>query len=279
MQGPQIIASTMSRPSTNARWQYNSQSNNHSKVACWAILFDFLQHSITLQQHARNGTIVVDINVPLGSSTRKPKKLELVVASPGSVTDKLFDSDALSELRIRWGVRLNDEQEQMLKLLPKIAYGPVSDVRVALKAKACMTEHIKAIPRFRDELTTYHQTMHAHSDEVIAVGLAIINSSATFISSVKNGQDENLSEPAVTMHPEHAAARAVEMVREMPSRTDLIREGYDSMGVMVINLANDGSPVGVVSGRPAPAPTDDLHYDRMLGRLVKLYDERYAELP
>jgi hypothetical protein len=246
-------------------------------VACWAIVFDLLEHSTVLQRQARNGTIALGINVPLGSPTRK-RKIELVLGSPGPA-NRLADADALAAQRIKWGVRLNDEQEHMLKTLPMIIDGPVGDVRVALKAKACMTEHIKALPRLHDELTIYHQTIHAHSDEAIAAGLTIINSSPVFTSSVRNKLDDNLNVPIVTHHPEHAAGRVIDMVREMPPRTDLMREGYDCMGVAVVDLANDGSPVGVVSDPPAPPPSDELHYDQMLGRLVKLYEERYSSLP
>jgi hypothetical protein len=46
----------------------------------------------------------------------------------------------------------------------------------------------------------------------------------------------------------------------------------------VVDMANDGSPVHVVDGPPAPDPADVFHYDQMLRRLVHLYDTSYTGL-
>ena len=46
MRGPEILARTMSIPTRRGEspraWQYHSRSDNHSKLACWTLLFDFL---------------------------------------------------------------------------------------------------------------------------------------------------------------------------------------------------------------------------------------------
>jgi hypothetical protein len=43
-------------------------------------------------------------------------------------------------------------------------------------------------------------------------------------------------------------------------------------------MANEGTPVQVVNGPPAPRPPDVFHYDQMLQRLVHLYDTGYGAL-
>ena len=46
MKGPTILARSMSTATRRGQdavaWQYHSRSDSHSKVACWAVLFDLL---------------------------------------------------------------------------------------------------------------------------------------------------------------------------------------------------------------------------------------------
>lgn len=43
-------------------WQYHPRSDHHSKAVCWAILFDLLQASSLMREHARDGLIAFGIN-------------------------------------------------------------------------------------------------------------------------------------------------------------------------------------------------------------------------
>ena len=65
---------------------------------------------------------------------------------------------------------------------------------------------------------------------------------------------------------------------ELPRRTSRAHEGFDAFGIVVVDMANDGSPVQVVDSPPAPGPADVFHYDQMLRRLVHLYDTSYTGL-
>ena len=58
--------------------------------------------------------------------------------------------------------------------------GPVGSVLLALEAKACMTAHIKALPRLYDELNSSQLTVHGAADQAIAAGLAIVNIATAF---------------------------------------------------------------------------------------------------
>jgi hypothetical protein len=92
MNGPDLIARTMSVPSIQDEhgnlWQYHSRSDRHSKVACWATMFDLLQHSALLTRHVAEGKVAFGVNHEFADfRTRRKKKLDLVIHRPGSAAD------------------------------------------------------------------------------------------------------------------------------------------------------------------------------------------------
>lgn len=154
MQGPQIVAQTLSRPGTPDAygniWQYHSRSDRHSKVACWAIMFESLQHSALLRRHVDAGKVVFGVNQQMRDyRTNRTKNLNLVIATPGTAARPVTRPATLEDLAVRWSVRLTDDQQRTLAGLPPITEGPTGVVLVALEAKACMTAHIKALPAVR----------------------------------------------------------------------------------------------------------------------------------
>jgi hypothetical protein len=46
--------------------------------------------------------------------------------------------------------------------------------------------------------------------------------------------------------------------------------------VTLLSLRNDGSPVELVEGPPAPAPGDTFHYGSMIVRMANEYDTTFA---
>ncbi|GMV01318.1 MAG: hypothetical protein AMXMBFR52_09740 [Burkholderiales bacterium] len=66
MRGPAILARTMSVATTRGNggqaWQYHSRSDNHSKVACWTVLFDLLLECDIFRTHAERGRVGFGIN-------------------------------------------------------------------------------------------------------------------------------------------------------------------------------------------------------------------------
>jgi hypothetical protein len=284
VQGPQILARTLSQPAVSDAygntWQYHSRSDRHSKVACWSILFDVLQHSAVLRRHVEAGKVVFGINQQMRDyRTNRTKDLDLVIATPGTTVRVVRRPATLEDLAARWSVQLTDDQRQVLAGLPPIVEGPTGVVLAALEAKACMTAHIKALPRLFDELNSSHATVHANTDGALAVGFAMVNAGATFISSDLNKWDLSQFPARVSEHPQpYWAERAVAKLTELPRRTSRAQEGYDAFGIVVVNMANDGSPVRVMQAPPAPRPADVFHYDQMLRRLVHLYDTSYGDL-
>jgi hypothetical protein len=56
------------------------------------------------------------------------------------------------------------------------------------------------------------------------------------------------------------------------------QEGFDALGIVVVEMVNDGTPVKVFDRPPAPRPADVFHYDQMMHRLIHLYETAYTGL-
>jgi hypothetical protein len=299
VRGPQIITRTLSlaaRPDkAGNRWQYRSRSDHHSKVACWAIAFDLLTESKTLRNHIAQGVVTFGINRQLNDfETGKKKDLDLVVArAPGSdpagvaprggkSVPLAFD---LAELADRFDIQLSHDDRQALEALqlpPAPAGIPGATVLVALEAKACMTEHGKALPRLHDELTSSHGIVHGDTPNALAVGFVMVNIAETFISPGRNTKlitPDN--PPVVNRHTQpHAAERTVAMLKEVRRRAGpgSAQHGFDALGIMLVDMANDGSPVGLVTAPPSPDPGSSFSYEAMIRRASHLYDVTFSGL-
>jgi hypothetical protein len=157
--------------------------------------------------------------------------------------------------------------------------GPSGVILVALEAKACMTAHIKALPRLFDELNSSHATVHANTDTALAVGFAMVNASPSFVSPDLNKKPEALVAPLVSeLRQPYWTERTVQKLEELPRRASRDHEGFDSFGILVVDMKNDNSPVRVVEQPPAPGPSDVFSYDQMLARVVHQYDTAYSGL-
>ena len=105
-----------------------------------------------MRRHASAGKIVVGVNHTMTDyATGRKKDLDLVIARPSGAptTDRMF-----SNLAERYGLDLNHNESRALAGLPELPIAPVGAVLVALEAKACMTAHVKSLPRVYDELNT-----------------------------------------------------------------------------------------------------------------------------
>lgn len=67
----------------------------------------------------------------------------------------------------------------------------------------------------------------------------------------------------------------VAKVEELPRRSAAAGYGFDAVGIVLVDIRDDGSPVTVVTDPPAPQPTSDFHYDQMVRRVVAHYDFRF----
>lgn len=277
MEGPSIIAASMSRPyprgSGKVPWQYHSRSDLHSKVACWAALFDLLRQSALMQRHAAAGKVVFGVNHELRDFTTGRKKvLDLVIARPvGAPTD-----ETLTQLAARYAIVLDPQQDAALATLPVLRRAPVGAVLVALEAKAAMTEHVKALPRLYDELNSSHLTVHGASSQALAVGLVMVNFATSFVSPDLN-KAPGAQQVVSKISQPGAAAAVIAKVKEIPRRAGAGTTGYDGLGIVAVSAVNDGTtPVCLVRAPPAPQPGDIFFYDNMITRVANQYDATFA---
>jgi hypothetical protein len=254
-------------------WQYHSRSDQHSKVACWTVLFDLLQHSNVLRSHAASGKVIFGVNVTMRDfDSGRKKDLDLVVARPAK--DSGTKSRNLSTLGTYFGVILEGATAQRLAALPTIGEGRVGAPLLALEAKATMTAHIKALPRLYDELNSSHLTVHGASASTLAVGFSMVNAAQTFVSP---DQNKTGFPTVIAVHNQPAVTAAVvAKIREIPRRSGTRTQGFDGLCVVVVDCANDGTPVTIVTDPPAPQPGDVLHYDSMINRVAAEYDTTFA---
>ena len=200
------------------------------------------------------------------------KTLDLVVtlADP----DRRHEGNRTFESMVgELGIRLSDDETTALDNLPRVRVEgakDVSEVVIALEAKACMTEHVKSIPRLHAEILATGYLARKASPHCITVSFTLVNASEAFRSPGNSGK--------VTAHHQPAdARRVIEMLsRAIPSATELGGHGYDVMGVVVIDCSNDGSPVTVVTSAPAPGADSHVHYERMVRSLCSAFRRRFA---
>lgn len=270
MEGQRILVASLSVAApmglSRSEWQYHPRSDRHSKIACWGILYDLMHESRVLAKHVRDRKIVFGLNHEMSDfKTQRQKKLDLVIARPSDEPRQRTFSDLVHTYRIV----LDADQQGELDGAPALYEGPVGSVLMALEAKACMTEHVKARPRLYDELNSSHLTVHGSSADAIAVGFVMVNSASTFSSPGRLGDSTKHDQPRVT-------ERVIDKIHDLPRRTRPGEEGFDALGITVVDCANDGSPVGLVLGSPAPPRNDDFHYEQMVRRIAHLFDTRFV---
>lgn len=278
MHGPDIFVRSLSVPGitdkTGQVWQYHPQSDRHSKILCWGLLFDLLAQSSVLQRQMAEGSVVFGVNHEMRDfETGRRKNLDLVLARPGS--ERLRRPRHLARLGQEYGVRLSHEESAFLSALPEVTEGTVGSVLIAVEAKAAMTAHQRALPRLYDELNSSHLTVHGASSEALAVGVVTVNACSSFVSPKLNkthGQPVRVSE--------HDQPRDVMLtlakIRELPRRTKSSQHGYDALGVIVFSCANDGSAIQLITGSPALRESDDFHYDMMVRRVAHEYEAKFS---
>jgi len=282
MHGPDILVRSLSiaQPTgeSGALWQYHSRSDRHSKVACWGVLFDLLRTSSLFRSHAAESKVIFGVNFAMRDfHTKRKKKLDLVISRPSGAMPE-GTTVGLSDLATKWGIELNASERAELEGLPGIVEGPVTGagILVALEAKATMTAHGKARPRLYDELNSSQSTVHGASEQALAVGLAVVNASETFISppSQRDGRRD-----VVSHHKQPRDAQGIiEKLEELPRRSHRDEVGFDGLGIVVVDMSNDGSPATLVTSWPAPQPGEVFYYDDMITRVAHEYDGRFARI-
>ena len=209
------------------------------------MLFDLLANSALLRQHVADGKVVFGLDHQMHDyAANRSKNLDLVIARPheGGWTSKR-QPRRFSELPDLFDMDLTEAQRSVLASLPDPVEGAVGAVHLALEAKACMTAFSKSYPRLYDELNSSHAVIHGASNRALAVGLAIINVADEFVSPVGNGT-------ATTSR----VTRSERSRRSSSCRAASGDEGvgYDGLGIVLVDLVNDGSPVTLAEQPAGP---------------------------
>lgn len=279
MLGPEIIARSLTEQRICDQygnvWQYHPQSDRHSKIACWAILFDLLQRCPLLRQHARDGRVGFGINHTMIEFTSgRQKDLDLVISIPRD--EEPAPSLTFAGLAEQYEVALSTRERAVLDGLPALYRRPVGDVLLALEAKATMGAHLRAGPRLYDELTSAWQCINGGSPDAVAVGFGMVNASSDFVSPKMNKFSLAHNAPVVghEMQP-NGVLRTYERLRSLRVRGHATERGYDAVGVVTIVARNDGSPITLAPIPPSLPSSDGLHYERMVLRVAGLYSGRF----
>lgn len=283
MYGPQILTRFLTEPAAEPdrygnRWQYRSRSDRHSKVACWGVALDLLTTSSLLRSHAESGKIVLGVNHSMTDfATGRRKVLDFVVAR--AVDGGPSGSRTFAELAGEFQIPLTPEERATLSALPDLHVAPVSSVLIAMEAKACMTEHVKALPRLYDELNSSHLCIHGASKQALAIGYVQVNAASDFVSSERNRYSLADRAAEVNKHKQpNVTQRVLDKIGEIPRRSGSSENGFDGIGVTVLRLHNDGRPVELVEQPPAPQPASTFHYSRMIIRMATEYDTIFARI-
>jgi hypothetical protein len=282
MYGPEILVRTLSKPTRTDRygnlWQYHSRSDHHSKVACWAIVFDLLLQSSLLRQHVASGRVHFGINHEMRDFVHDRKKnLDLVLCTAAS-GERTIGGQSLASMATEYRLDLGTRERDELAALPVLSRAPVGSVLMALEAKACMTAHQRALPRLYDELNSSHATVHGATDQAIAAGFVMINTAARYLSPDLNKRNRT-ADPEWSEHRQpRDAVLAIEKVKQLPKRSKTGAVGYDALSIVLVDCMNDGSPVALVTAPPAPQPGDIYAYASMIDRLSHIYATRFKDL-
>lgn len=284
--GLQIIARSLSLATEGANgyafgnlWQYHPRSDRHSKVACWAVLFDLLLRRGTLFRHIAEGKVAFGINHEMRDFQHDRKKdLDLVVCRR-SDPQAQSGLKTFAEMVDNYGVVLSDAERGLLNGLPELPITGVQTALIALEAKAAFTEFGKARPRLYDELNSSHLTIHGDTDQAIAVGLAMINAAPTFVSPLRNPWSIGSRETVVNVHTQPKDTEgAIAKVKQLPRRPAPGQRGFDALGVVVLSCRNDGTAVEAITTPPAPQVGDAFHYDSLVERIDTIYSARFGSL-
>jgi len=282
MHGEKIFVRTLSSNETRDKfgntWQYHSRSDYHSKVISWCVFFDHFLHSKLLRKHFQGEQIGFGINHEIHDFQNNRKKdLDMVICTPSGE----FDSKrSFVQLYQDYGIALTYKELNALESLPAVERCDVASPLIAIEAKACMTAHSKACPRLYDELASSFQVINGGTNDTIAAAHVTINLSNSFISADRNKKNLDEGEAEVTEHKQPNDAKKVyNKIKELKRRSSPSDSGYDAVGVSLIKLKNDDSPVTVHSEFGDKTGLDPIMtYDNFIDRLSVIYAQRFAGL-
>lgn len=273
MLGPDILARTISAPTARGKstkaWQYHSRSDSHSKVACWTVLLDLLLECDVLRSAAAQGRIGFAINHVMVGPINKTLDLVLTRVPPAR---HVAARRSFTDLAQQYGIVLEESERSALASLPQLEQereDDVSEVVLALEAKACMTEHVKSLPRLHAEILATGYLAKRAVPRCILASYSLVNAAPFFVTPSGMGKINQHNQPS-------DAAQVVRMLSTaVPRIGDSSGFGFDAIGLTVLECRNDGSPVILLDKAPAPSGSEHVNYGRMVRSLCSEYRGRF----
>ncbi len=238
--------------------QYHPRSDAHSNALGEYILDDLVATCPGIKKHAAAGQLVYDLNFKIHAGASE-WNIDLVLGAPPGRPRKPPPGQA-------------------------IARASPSSIRVAVEAKAIMTEHGKAQRNRQRDLDAYHAHIHSYDNDAVAAAIALINIAPRFSSPLRNAVTQcpkcrHMFTPRkITLHknPADLVEVGVSLFRAIPTRSTTSGPGAEAVCVIVLDYTNEpGSTAAVRTGRPAPQVGDPLHYDRFIQAICQRYTQRW----
>jgi hypothetical protein len=272
MHGPKILVRTLSVPTKRGKdqqsWQYHPRSDVHSKVACWTLLMDCLLECDVLFEDAKQGRIGFAINHLMVGPINKTLDLVLTRVPRNRVDPSRRRS--FVEVGKEYGVTLTPAEAKLLAELGNVfeeGKDDVSEVAIAVEAKACMTDHNGALPRLHAEILATGYLAKRAAPQCTVISYTLVNTASSFRSGSKT---KTMRQPAAAACVLKMLETAVPLCRDHHGQL-----GYDAVGALAIECRNDGSPVTLSRGAVVPATTSQINYERMVRQICAAYRQRH----
>lgn len=224
---------------------YHPRSNAHSNALNEAVLRDLLTRCPKIRQHFDEGLLVYELNVKVifqGSEWN----VDLVIGSPPA------------------GFSPPGAGQEITRHRP-------STIRIAVEAKAVMTEHGKARRNRQRDLDSFHQFVHRVNQNIVAGALTVVNIAERFRSPLRRGD--------ITTHKNvrQLVTDTLALIRHLPVRSETTSgAGLEANGAIVVNHDNIDNPAArLVTAAPAPQVGDPLHYDAFIQHICDQYTRRW----
>ncbi len=224
---------------------YHSRSDKHSKSLAEAIVVALMAACPRIALDAHVGRLVFQHNhdVSYGNATWNTD-LAIGPPAPGVPLDALPDVAGMKRST------------------------PIA-VRIAVEAKAVMTEHRKAIKNRKRDLEAHHQHVHDHDPQAIAGGIIALNASTTFQSPLRQELSSHGNIDSVITH-------CLKEVNSITMAHGTSAVGLDAKCALVLVMDNvHHSGTSYLEKPPAPAVGNPIHWDAFIDRLCQLYTARF----
>lgn len=235
---------------------YHPRSDAHSNAICLGILDDLLDHCPAMSTRASRGELVAILNHTVVVNYQR-WNIDLALGPPP-------------------GSPVPPAAGQIAMAVPAV-------IEVAVEVKGVMTEHGKARHNRLRDLQAFHNHAHLYDQNVVAVGLVVVNVSPVFWSPTRNDMDITPHRGIVRLGKE-----TVDLYRNLPLRNDPT-EGPGLEAAAVVVVSHDNLCVNpliqeltftpqeseVVTAPPSPPAGDPLNYSTMIHRICRSFERRW----